>query len=126
MMMQDTPITGFPENPEKKNRLEQLSIMIERHNFLVDQVSLLEQEFDEKNKRLEYFKEIVKKDIEEQKIILEENKKLFEIAERLKKEVGDSFKEVVKKPFFEKLNKRVNDLRFEDFVHREELNRKIL
>lgn len=123
--MQNNPISGYPENPEKKSKLELVSIMIERHNFLIDQVSKLEKVFEEKNNRLDLFKEEVKKDIDKQKKLLEENKELFEVLEKVKKDVVADFKQVAKRPLFEKLTKRVNELKYEEFMHREELMRKL-
>jgi len=118
-------ITGTPENPEKKNRKEQLKIIIQRHNFLVDQVILLEKEFYEKEINLETFKEIIKEDIKQQKEQLELTKKLIQESEQIKKIISDKFKYTIKKPIFEKLEKRVNNIKYEDYIHREELLRKM-
>ena len=123
--MDNAPITGYPENPEKKNRLEQIKTLIERHNFLVDQVTILEREFTEKDEILEDFKRIFNQDIQELRRLLEVNKKIVTEVEKYKKHVSSSFKQVIKKPMYDKTKKRIESLGYENFIYREELRRKL-
>jgi hypothetical protein len=123
--MEPSPVSGYPENPEKKKRLEQLKILIERHNFLIDQVNILEKDFEEKDKKLTLFKYEMKEDLEEQKKMIEQTHELIKETERIKKVAGKDFKEIVKKPIYEKLEKRINNLGYEDYIYREELMRKL-
>jgi hypothetical protein len=123
--MNNAPITGYPENPEKKNRLEQIKTLIERHNFLVDQVTILEREFIEKDEILEDFKRIFNQDIQELKRLLEINNKLTTEVEKYKKYVSSSFKQVIKKPLYDKTKKRIENIGYENFIYRDELRRKL-
>ncbi|MFP4567679.1 MAG: hypothetical protein ACLFN8_01920 [Candidatus Woesearchaeota archaeon] len=123
--MNTTPVSGYPENPEKKTRLEQIKILVERHNFLVDQVSALESEFEDKEELLENFKELIKKDLNNEKKVIEQNKELIDECERVKKITSKSFKEIVKKTQYDKIKKRINTLNYENYIYRDELYRKI-
>ena len=124
--MDQIPFTGFPENPEKKNKEEQVRILIERHNFLVDQVAFLEKEFLKKDEMLYEFKKTLNEDLIYQKEKLEQNKELLRLVLKLKNEIGGEFKQIIKTPLFEKLKKRVDSLEYEEYVHREELKRKLI
>src|SRR6056297_1909819 len=98
--MNTTPMSGYPENPEKQSRLKQITILIERHNFLVDQVSILERDFDEKYDKLNKFKQVIREDIQQQK-------------------------HIIKRPQMNKLQQRIDDLNYGNFIYREEFLKKI-
>ena len=123
--MEQPPLTGFPENPDKKTRLEQVKILIERHNFLVDQVVILEQEFTKKEQEIEKFDKEIREDLEKQKKELEENKQLIRNLELTKKNISGEFKQIVKTPLFNKLEKRIDGLGYENYIYRDELMRKL-
>lgn len=123
--MNNEPMSGYPENPEQQPRLKQIKTLIERHNFLVDQVSILEIEFKEKYEKLHEFKKILQTDIKLQKQALERNTQLIQTAEIIKKATSKNFKQIIKKPAMNKLEQRIDDLNYEDFIYRAEFLKKI-
>ena len=123
--MNQNPVTGFPENPDKKSREEQVKILIERHNFLVDQIAILEDSFFEKEKYLDELRRSILDDLSSHKELLAQNQELLRVVKKLKKDASADFKQIVKRPVFNKLEKRINDLNYEDYVFREELMRRL-
>ena len=121
---QPAPTTGFPENPDREKRLDQLKILVDRHNFLVDQVSALKVDFEKKDEYLKNFKELLREDIKQQKEALQKNKSLISEVEKIKRTTSIDFKNIVKTPTFQKLEKRINSLEYENFITRDEFNRK--
>lgn len=115
----------IPTNPEKEKRLEQIRILVDRHNFLVEQVTQLEQEFEDKEEKLEIFKTELTKDLEEQKQKLNKNKKIIEEIQKIKKKLSKDFKDIVKKPQLDKVTKRIHEKKYEEYIHRDELHRKL-
>lgn len=126
MMNPNEPVqvSGYPENPEREKRLDSMKILIDRHNFLVNQVSLLEAAFNEKDTKIKTFKDEFQEDLFEQKKLIEQTKSLITQVEQIKKTIGIDFKNIVKRPLFEKLEKRINGIEYENYVTRDELNRK--
>ena len=112
-------------NPEKEKKEEQVKILIERHNFLVDQVSILEQDFIKKEENLQRFKKEIQEDLAQEKKQLEQTKKLLRDVEKYKKNIGIEFKQIIKTPIFEKLKKRIDSLNYEEYIYRDELYRKL-
>ncbi len=123
--MNHQPMSGYPENPDKQSRLEQIKTLIERHNFLVDQVSLLEGDFEEKYNKLNEFKKLTREDIEQQKQLLKQNLDLIKIAEVIKKDTSKNFKQIIKTPNMNKLKQRIDDLNYENYMYRDEFLKKI-
>ncbi|MCC7574753.1 hypothetical protein KO361_04130 [Candidatus Woesearchaeota archaeon] len=122
---QKQPPKKYPSNPEREKKIEQLKILIERHNFLVDQVNLLDKDFEEKEIRIKDFKKITKQDLEEQKQTINQVKELIIKTEKLKKEISKDFKEIVKKPLLDKLDKRIDNTKYEEYIYRDELDRQL-
>ncbi len=115
---------AIPENPENKDRLRQITILVERHNFLVEEVSKLEDSFLSKELALDDFKKEYVYELNLIKEDLARVNSLIKKAENMKNEISSEFKEVVKVPLLKKLERRVDNLGYENFIFREELWRK--
>lgn len=102
---------------------ESVDILLDRYKHLSIKSSLIERDTKEKETRTND----LTKDIKTELIILDNRisslKKIVTEAELVKKAISSDFKKIAKQDSYNKLNRRVDKLKYEEFIVRDELNR---
>lgn len=95
--------------------------IIERYNFLVQLSDNISNEINQRDIALNTFKSELKQDFSELKKNIQEFLVLLEEAEKNKNILINNFKDIIKKDAIERLNRRIDNLNYEQLVTKNEL-----
>jgi hypothetical protein len=116
----------FAEDPSKNiSVLDQISSMIARYNDLAEEVKTLEIAQQKRENEVKTFKTEIDFELAELRKTLDTMKKLIDVATKQKMNVGSEFKQIIKQDQFNKLSRRIDALKYEDNLSRDELYRKV-
>lgn len=97
--------------------------LTERYNFLVQLSDNISNEVKQRDLDVYHFDTDIKEEFEMLKEQLQCFLKMLEEAEKDKKSVASDFRYLIKKDALERLNRRIDNLPYEQIVHRWELDK---
>lgn len=103
---------------------KQVRTLINRYNMLVSETEALQKECAERDEKVEALKEEIGKKIEELKSNIEETSEGINHTDAKRKEVSKDFRSLVKKDAVARVERRIDNLKFEEMISREEFYRK--
>ncbi|MCF7867049.1 hypothetical protein K9L67_05890 [Candidatus Woesearchaeota archaeon] len=113
------------EISDAKELRYKIDSVTKRYNELVKEVTRVTEEHDMRELKIKDLDSNIKSEIEKFKILFKEIKQNSEKTESQKKILSKEFKNIIKKEQMKKLERQADRFKFEEYVSKDELQRKL-